>query len=127
MKISTDGPLPQLELGPHLGGAKLLFMRSGIITRMITMFSAMGAFWSTSKTIRSVFGSFLLFVLAAIVAMGVWMVIDYTLIYPSEQNFRQNQAHREERSPLKRDHEDILSQLEQLDDSDTREDQEIKT
>jgi predicted membrane-bound spermidine synthase len=117
VKLSWDGPLPQVELGPHLGGAKTLFMRSGIVTRLITMFSAMSAAWSTSHTLRSLFlGSFVLFVAAALVAMCTWMVIDYTLILPSEQAFRQGQAHREERSPLKRDHDEMKRQLEALQD-----------
>jgi hypothetical protein len=38
------------------------------------------------------------------------------LIIPSEQSFRQGQAHRTERSPLKRDHEEIQEQLEALHD-----------
>lgn len=117
MKITWQGPLPQVELGPHLGGAKLLFMRSGIVTRMITMLSAMSAAWSTSHTLRSLFGgSYLIFVGAALMAMAAWMVFDYTLILPSEQSFRQGQAHREERSPLKRDHDEMIEQLEEITD-----------
>lgn len=117
MKLSWDGPLPQVELGPHLGGAKTLFMRSGIVTRMITMLSAMSAAWSTSGALRGLFlDSYALFVGAALVAMGLWMVVDYMLILPSEQAFRQGQAHREERSPLKRDHDEMKRQLEELTD-----------
>jgi hypothetical protein len=117
MQVSWDGPLPQVELGPHLGGAKTLFMRSGIVTRMITMLSAMSAAWSTSHTLRSLFaGSYFLFVGAALLVMGGWMVFDYVLILPSEQSFRQGQAHREERSPLKRDHDEMMQRLEALDD-----------
>jgi len=112
MKISSDGRVPQLELGPYIGGAKLLFQRSGIVTRLITMISAMSAFWSTNNTIRAAFqGNYVAFIAAAFVAMGVWMIFDYTVIFPSEQNFRQNEAHTEERSPLKRDHERILQRL----------------
>lgn len=116
MNLSWDGPVPQVELGPHLGGAKTLFQRSGIIARMITMVSAMSAAWSTSHTLRELFlGSYALFLGSAIAALCAWMVFDYVLIIPSEQSFRQGQAHRTERSPLKRDHEKIQRQLEDLD------------
>jgi hypothetical protein len=101
-----------VELGPHLGGAKSLFQRSGIVARMITMASAMSAAWSTTPLLRDVFlESFLLFGLAAVGALGAWMVVDYTVILPSEQTFRQGQAHRSERSPVKRDTEQILAEL----------------
>jgi len=112
MKISRNGPLPQLELGPHLGGAKSLFQRSGIVARMITMASAMSAAWSTTPVLRDAFlGSFVLFGLAAVGALGAWMVVDYVFILPSEQTFRQGQAHRSDRSPVKRDTEEILAEL----------------
>lgn len=114
MKISRDGPLPQFELGPHLGGFKVLYQRSGIIARMITMTSAMTAAWSTNQTLRDVFlGSFLVFMAAAGAVLCLWMVFDYVALMPSEQNFRQGQAHRSERSPLKRDTERILDELDE--------------
>jgi len=104
--------LPQLELGPRVGGLKVLFQRSGIVTRVITMLSAMSAAWSTSGVLRDVFlGSYVFFVAAAAVAVAVWMLVDYAVILPSEQTFRMGQAHREERSPLKQDHERILREL----------------
>lgn len=119
MKISYNGPIPQVELGPHLGGLKTLYQRSGIIARMITMLSAMSAAWSTSATIRSLFvGEFALFVSAAALALVAWMVVDYTVILPSEQSFRQGQAHRSERSPVKRDTERILSQMRSVEDEE---------
>lgn len=114
MKISSNGRIPQLELGPYIGGAKLLFQRSGIVTRMITMLSAMSAFWSTNNTIRVAFsGNYVLFIATAFIAMGLWMIFDYTVVFPSEQNFRQNEAHTKERSPLKRDHREILRRLDE--------------
>jgi murein tripeptide amidase MpaA len=117
MKVSRDGRIPQLELGPYVGGAKLLFQRSGIVTRLITMISAMSAFWSTNATLRGLFnGQYAVFIGAALAVMGVWMVFDYTVILPSEQNFRQGEAHTEERSPLKRDHEELKRRLEAMDD-----------
>jgi len=113
MKISHDGALPQLELGPAIGGAKSLFQRSGIVMRPITMLSAMSAWWATSQGLRSVFGgSYALFLATAAGLILGWMLVDYILIYPSEQTFRQNQAHTEERSPLKRDHEELKTMLE---------------
>jgi len=116
MKLNRNGRIPQLELGPYIGGAKLLFQRSGIVTRLITMISAMSAFWSTNATLRELFGGqYAMFIGAALALMGVWMVFDYTVILPSEQNFRQGEAHTEERSPLKRDHEDIKRRLEEMD------------
>jgi len=116
MKVSRDGRIPQLEFGPYLGGAKLLFQRSGIVTRLITMISAMSAFWSTNGTLRGLFaGRYAVFIGGALLAMAAWMVLDYTVILPSEQNFRQNEAHTTERSPLKRDHEDLKRRLAALD------------
>jgi hypothetical protein len=116
MKLNRNGRIPQLELGPYIGGAKLLFQRSGIVTRLITMISAMSAFWSTNATLRELFGGqYAMFIGAALALMGVWMVLDYTVILPSEQNFRQGEAHTEERSPLKRDHEELKRRLEEMD------------
>lgn len=113
MKWSWDGPLPQIELGPHLGGLKTLYQRSGIVARLITMLSAMGAAWSTTGTLRQLFlGEFVLFVLGAGAVLCGWMVVDYMIIIPSEQTFRQGQGQRVERSPLKQDTEEILRRLE---------------
>jgi len=115
MKISDNGRIPQLELGPYLGGAKLMFQRSGIVTRLITMISAMSAFWSTNNTLRMAYnGNYPAFIATALVLMGVWMVFDYTIILPSEQNFRQGEAHTSERSPLKRGHDEILARLDRI-------------
>lgn len=115
MKISWNGPLPQLELGPHLGGLKVLYQRSGIIARMITMVSAMTAAWSTNAALRNIFfNSFLAFLAAAVLVLLVWMVVDYMFLIPSEQSFRQGQAHRTERSPLKRDTEEIIDRLDHV-------------
>lgn len=120
MKLSRDGPLPQIELGPTLGGLKVLYQRSGIIARMITMLSAMSAAWSTTAALRDIFlGEFALFLAAAACVLILWMVVDYSLIIPSEQSFNQGQAHRPERSPLKRDTEEIISRLDQLESDNT--------
>lgn len=117
MKRSDDGPIPQLELGPHLGALKVLYQRSGIIARMITMLSAMSAAWSTTGVLRDVFGgSFLAFLGFAVLVLLVWMVIDYAIIIPSEQSFNQGQSQRPERSPLKRDTEEIIERVEQLEE-----------
>lgn len=111
-KLSKDGPLPQLELGPHLGGFKVLYQRSGVIARMITMSSAMSAAWSTNAGLRDLFlNDWRLFALAAVATLVAWMVFDYMFLIPSEQSFRQGQAHRSERSPLKRDTEEIIGRL----------------
>jgi hypothetical protein len=84
---------------------------------MITMASAMSAAWSTTPVLRDAFlGSSILFGLAAIAALGGWMVLDYTLILPSEQTFRQGQAHRSERSPVKRDTEEIQREIREIRD-----------
>lgn len=120
--------IPQLELGPRLGGLKVLFQRSNMITGLITMFSAMSAAWSTTPVLREVFGSFAVFALTAGAVLAAWMTLDYTVLLPSEQSFNQGQSQRPERSPLKRDTEEIKTCLERLetvradggDDDDTR-------
>lgn len=115
MKRSDDGPIPQLELGPHLGAFKVLYQRSGIIARMITMLSAMSAAWSTTGVLRDVFaGSFIAFLGFAVLILLLWMVVDYTVIIPSEQSFNQGQSQRPERSPLKRDTEEIINRIDEL-------------
>lgn len=77
------------------------------------MTSAMAAAWSTNAVIRDAFrNSFALFMLAAVAVLGLWMVVDYALILPSEQSFQQGQSQRPERSPLKNDTEEILRLLE---------------
>jgi hypothetical protein len=107
--------VPQLELSGHVGGAKQMFQRSGIVARMITMVSAMSAAWATSSTLRGLFfDSYPLFLAAAFGALAAWMVVDYVLILPSEQRFSQEQSQRKERSPLKRDHEELKRSLEEL-------------
>lgn len=107
--------LPQLDSGIiRLGGAKVLFQRSGMVTQLITMVSAMSAAWSTTPVIREFFGSFVVFIGVAVGCLSVWMLFDYTVLYPSEQSFNQGQSQRPERSPLKRDTEDIKRKLEEL-------------
>jgi len=112
MKISQSGLIPQFELGPRLGGLKMLYQRSGIIARMITMLSAMTAAWSTTPILRNVLGTFINFVIVASIILVLWMVFDYVALIPSEQNFVQGQAQRSERSPIKQDTEEILDRLE---------------
>lgn len=115
MKISRDGVLPQFEIGPRLGGMKMLYQRSGVVMRTITMISAMTSAWATSETVRNAFGeSPVAFFGIAFVIGVVWMGIDYTVIIPSEQSFNQGQSQRSERSPLKQDTEDISTQLDEL-------------
>lgn len=114
MKISRSGLIPQFELGPRLGGLKMLYQRSGIIARMITMLSAMTAAWSTTPILRNIFGSFTTFVIAAAIVLVFWMAFDYIVLLPSEQNFIRGQAERSERSPVKRDTEAIIEDLEKL-------------
>lgn len=120
MKISRDGILPQLEpvgnLGRwqvRLGAAKRLFQRSGILSRMITMWSAMTAAYSTTPLLQDVFGSLMWFLVAGTGALGVYGAFDYIGLMPGEQAFGQTQSQRSERSPLKRDTEAILERLEQ--------------
>ncbi|MFD1526044.1 MULTISPECIES: hypothetical protein [Halobacteriales] len=119
MKISRDGVLPQLEpvgnLGRwqvRLGAAKRLFQRSGILSRMITMWSAMTAAYSTTPLLQDVFGSLMAFLVAGTGALAVYGAFDYVGLMPGEQAFGQTQSQRSERSPLKRDTEAILERLE---------------
>lgn len=118
MKISRDGVLPQLEpvgsLGRwqiRLGAAKRLFQRSGVLSRMITMWSAMTAAFSTTPLLQDFFGSLLGFLVAGTAILGLYSTADYIGLMPGEQAFGQYQSQRSERSPLKRDTEKILDQL----------------
>ncbi len=120
MKISRRGWIPQLEpdgrLGvwlTRLGGAKMLVQRSGVVANKITMVSALSAAWATNPTIQDAFfGSFILYIGSAFAAIGVYGIIDHAVILPGEQGYTQEQAHQAERSPLKRDTEEILERLE---------------
>lgn len=116
MKYSTDGPLPQVELGPHLGGLKVLYQRAGsLVFQPITMVSAMTGAWATSQMVRDLFmGSLILYFGSVVVLGGVVMTAYYMFILPSEQSFNQTQSQRPERSPLKRDTEQIRAEVEEL-------------
>lgn len=114
MKISRDSIVPQVELGPRLGGFKQLFQRTGIVVRPITMFSAMAAAWSTTAEIQALFGSFAVFALTAVAGMGAWMAFDFVVLYPSEQTFNQEQSQRPERSPTRRDTMYIRERVDEL-------------
>lgn len=113
MKISRDGVLPQVELGPRLGGLKVLYQRAGsLVFQPVTMVSAMGAAWSTTPALQEVFlGSFIVFLVAVAVFGLAVMGGYYMLVLPAEQRFNQVQSQRSERSPLKRDTEAILAEL----------------
>lgn len=114
MKISRNGPIPQLELGPHLGSFKVLYQRSGVVMRTITLVAALTSAWSTTPPLRSFFLDSSALYFGAVLLVGLlWMVVDYTAILPSEQSFRQGQSQRSERSPLKQDTERILNRLDQ--------------
>lgn len=105
--------LPQWELGPRLGGLKVLLQRGGFLMQMITMGSAMISAWATSRTLRAVFlNSVALYFASTALLIAVWLVVYYSVILPSEQTFNQTQSQRPERSPLKRDTEQILDRLE---------------
>lgn len=116
MKISTDGPLPQLELGPQIGGLKVLYQRAGsLIFQPITMAGAMMGAWGTNPGIRALFMGSLVLYFGAVALLGIIAItFYYVAVLPSEQSFNQGQAHRSERSPLKRDHEDIKAELSEL-------------
>lgn len=116
MKISRDGPLPQFELGPHVGGLKVLYQRAGsIIFQPVTMTSAMMAAWGTNTAIRELFFNSLLLYFGSLTVVGlVWAAIYYSCVLPSEQSFNQGQSQRPERSPLKRDTEAIQTQIDNL-------------
>lgn len=119
MKISRRGWIPQLEpdgrLGvwlTRLGGAKMLVQRSGVVANKITMVSALTAAWATNPSIQDVFlGSFALYIGSAFLAIAVYGLVDHACILPGEQGYTQEQAHQASRSPLKRDTERILDQL----------------
>lgn len=122
MKISRRGWLPQLE--PHgrlgkwltrLGGAKMLVQRSGVVANKITMVSALTAMWSTTPEVQDIFfGSFPLFMGSVFVLIAIYGVIDHGVILPGEQGYTQEQAHTAERSPLKRDTEQLVEHTEEL-------------
>lgn len=118
-KLRGDKPLlKQHELGPRLGGLKVLFQRSGIVMHAITMVSAMGSFWATSPALRAIFRGYVgIYYGAAAFGIFVWILFYYKWVLPSEQTFNQVQSQRPERSPLKRDTEAILEYLEQSESS----------
>lgn len=116
MKVSKDSVVPQLELGPRLGGLKQMYMRSGVVTRPVTMVSAMTAAYSTTPYMKALFGSFAAFVAFVALCIAAYMAFDFMVLYPSEQSFNQEQAQRAERSPLKRDTEEIKQRLDELGD-----------
>lgn len=118
MKLTTDGPLPQVELGPHLGGLKVLYQRAGgLVFQPITMVSAMTGAWATSPMVRDLFANSLVLYFGSVALLGVIvMAVYYMLILPSEQSFSQVQSQRPERSPLKRDTEALLTEVRELND-----------
>lgn len=103
--------VPQLELGPRLGGLKILYQRTTAVAGLVTMVSSMVAAYSTAPMLRQFFGSFIFFVSTVFFILLVYMLFDYMVILPSEQRFLGTQAQRTERSPLKRDTEKILELL----------------
>lgn len=122
MKFSRDGVIPQLEpegwVGTwqtRLGGARRLFQRSGIVSRPITMWGAITAAWGSFDPLQTAFPSYGVFVGAAFLILGLWGIVDFAGIMPGEQKFGQTQSQRTERSPLKRDTEEILTRLDRID------------
>lgn len=113
MKTSNDGPLPQFELGPHLGGLKVLYQRAGsLLFQPVTMAGAMMGAWGTNPGIRELFLNSLLLYFGSVVLMGgIVITVYYVAILPSEQSFNQGQSQRPERSPLKQDTEAILEEV----------------
>lgn len=116
MKISREGPLPQVELGPHIGGLKVLYQRAGsLLFQPVTMLGAMMGAWGTNPGIRALFQHSLTLYFGTVVVLGVVVItLYYVCILPSEQSFNQGQAHRVERSPLKRDHEQFEAELQEI-------------
>lgn len=116
METSNDGPLPQFELGPHLGGLKVLYQRAGsLVFQPVTMVSAMTGAWATSPMVQRLFLDSLLVYFGSVVLLGgVVMTTYYMFILPSEQSFNQVQSQRPERSPLKQDTETILGEIKEL-------------
>lgn len=116
MKVSRDGPVPQLELGPHIGGMKVLYQRAGsLLFQPVTMIGAMFGAWGTNPGIRALFQNSLILYFGSVTLAGVFVMMGYYMaVLPSEQSFNQGQSQRAERSPLKRDTETIREQLEVL-------------
>lgn len=116
--MSRKGVLPQFELGPHIGGLKVLYQRAGsLVFQPITMAGAMMGAWGTNPEIRRLFLHSPLIYFGTVVLVGVLTTaFYYVAILPSEQSFNQGQGQRAERSPLKRDTEAIRAELEILQD-----------
>lgn len=93
----------------------MLVQRSGVVANKITMVGALTAAWGTNPWVRDLFfGSFALFIGSTFVVLAVYAVIDHGVILPGEQGYTQEQAHTAERSPLKRDTEELLDRGERL-------------
>lgn len=123
MKVSRDGAVPQVEPEGagrrwliRLGGAKRLFQRAGgFVMQPITMLSAMTGAWATYAPLRQTFlGSEVLFFGSAAAVIGAWMLVYYALVLSAEQAWGQTQSQRAERSPLKRDTEELLRRTDHL-------------
>lgn len=122
MKISRDGFLPQLEpegwaepVLVRLGGAKRIIQQSSFPMQAITMVNASIGAWSTSAWLRNLFWNDVrVFALMVTFSLIAWMTAYFTAILPGEQAWGQGQGQRSERSPLKRDTEEIIERMDAL-------------
>lgn len=122
MKISRDGWVPQLEpegsaepVLVRLGGAKRIMQQSSFPMQAVTMVNASIGAWAASAWLRGVFwNDARLFAFTVGLGLIAWMVAYFSVILPGEQAWGQGQSQRTERSPLKRDTEEILTRLNEL-------------
>lgn len=122
MKISRDGILPQVEpvgwMEPilvRLGAGKRILQQSSFPMQALVLVNTSISSWSTNAGVRTFFhNDARLYALTVTLALAGWMGVYYTAILPGEQGFGQGQSQRADRSPLKRDTEDILSRLDTL-------------
>lgn len=114
VRISREGLIPQIEPGPmarRLGGVYQLVQRSGVPIRILNTGMLGSVLWSTSPMVRNIFPNILVLYAVLVIAVGVYMIGDLSIILPFQQGFSQHQSQRSERSPLKRDTEEILDHL----------------
>lgn len=115
--------LPQLELGPRIGGAKELATRVAFYNGIANTLMVAGFYYQsnpiipgTPMRIQDVLPAVEAFYLTLIIGGFGVMLFEHVVMVPAQAEYNQLQDFKENRSPIRQDIQDIKDTLEEMDD-----------
>lgn len=102
INVDRDGLLPQLEIY-HLGGLKTIVGRLTFYVGFFNLVLLVPTAYNSSPTLRAVFPSVFVFASLILLLLGIAMVLEFAVVYPSQIKFNKEQSAKNLRDPIYRE------------------------